>query len=161
MLKQAFPPIANQHSKILLLGTMPGEQSLKLQQYYGHKGNQFWKIIFALFNQPLVHDYEAKKELLLSKGIAVWDVLQYCERKGSADSNIQKEIPNNFAAFYNQHPQVKQVFFTSTKARDYYDKYVNRKPAYNYYLLPSTSSANTWKTFDEKLTEWKLILKYL
>lgn len=130
MLKQAFPPIANQHSKILLLGTMPGEQSLKLQQYYGYKGNQFWKIIFALFNQPLVHDYETKKELLLSKGIAVWDVLQYCERKGSADSNIQKEIPNNFAAFYNQHPQVKQVFFTSTKARDYYDTYVKRKPAY-------------------------------
>lgn len=77
MLKQAFPPIVNQHSKILLLGTMPGEQSLKLQQYYEHKGNQFWKTIFALFNQPLVHDYEVKKALLLSKGIAVWDVLQY------------------------------------------------------------------------------------
>lgn len=161
MLKKAFPPIANQHSKILLLGTMPGEQSLKLQQYYGHKGNQFWKIIFALFNKPLVHDYEVKKALLLSKCIAVWDVLQHCERKGSADSNIQKEMPNDFATFYKQHPQVKQVFFTSTKARDYYDKYVNRTPTYNYHLLPSTSSANTWKTFEEKLNEWKLILKYL
>ncbi len=51
MLKQAFVPIANQHSKISPLGTMPGEQSLRLQQYYEHKGNQFWKIIFALFNK--------------------------------------------------------------------------------------------------------------
>lgn len=161
MLKQAFPPIANQHSKILLLGTMPGEQSLKLQQYYGHKGNQFWKIIFALFNQPLVQDYETKKALLLSKGIAVWDVLQYCEREGSADSKIQKEVPNDFASFYSKHQQVKQVFFTSTKGRDYYDIYVQRKPGYNYHILPSTSSANTWKTFEEKLNEWKLILKYL
>jgi hypoxanthine-DNA glycosylase len=161
MLKQAFPPIANQHSKILLLGTMPGEQSLKLQQYYGHKGNQFWKIIFALFNEPLVHDYETKKALLLSKGIAVWDVLQYCEREGSADSKIQKEVPNDFASFYSKHPQVKQVFFTSTKAMDYYDTYVKREPGYNYHLLPSTSSANTWKTVDEKLNEWKIILKYL
>jgi hypoxanthine-DNA glycosylase len=148
-------------AKILLLGTMPDEQSLKLQQYYGRKDNQFWKIIFALFNQPLVHDYETKKALLLSKDIAVWDVLRYCEREGSADSKIQKEVPNDFASFYSKHPQVKQVFFTSTKARDYYDTYVKRKPDYNYHLLPSTSSANTWKTVDEKLNEWKLILKYL
>ncbi len=140
---------------------MPDEQSLKLQQYYGRKDNQFWKIIFALFNQPLVHDYETKKALLLSKDIAVWDVLRYCEREGSADSKIQKEVPNDFASFYSKHPQVKQVFFTSTKARDYYDTYVKRKPDYNYHLLPSTSSANTWKTVDEKLNEWKLILKYL
>jgi hypoxanthine-DNA glycosylase len=153
--------LSTNKAKILLLGTMPGEQSLKLQQYYGRKDNQFWKIIFALFNQPLVHDYETKKALLLSKGIAVWDVLRYCEREGSADSKIQKEVPNDFASFYSKHPQVKQVFFTSTKARDYYDTYVKRKPDYNYHLLPSTSSANTWKTVDEKLNEWKLILKYL
>lgn len=99
--------------------------------------------------------------MVLSKGIAVWDVLQFCERKGSVDSNIQKELPNDFALFYTQHPHINQVFFTSTKARDYYDKYVKRKQDYNYHLLPSTSSANTWKTFDEKLNEWRLILKYL
>ena len=159
--KKACPPIADQHSKVLLLGTMPGEQSLKLQQYYGHKGNQFWKIIFTLFKQPLTHDYDIKKALLLDQRIALWDVLQYCEREGSADSDIQKEVANDFAAFYHMYPQINHVFFTSTKARDYYDMYVKRKPDYNYHLLPSPSSANTWKSFDEKVNEWKLILDYL
>lgn len=161
LLKQAFPPIANQHSKILLLGTMPGEKSLKLQRYYSHKGNQFWKIVFQLFNQPLVDNYDTQKQLLLDNGIAVWDVLQYCQRTGSADSNIKSEMPNDFSSFYNKYPNVKCIFFTSTKARDYYDIYLKRKANYDYFLLPSPSSANTWRTFDEKLIEWKIILRYL
>jgi len=161
MVKTAFPPITDANSKILLLGTMPGEQSLKHQEYYAHKGNQFWKIIFTLFNQPFTYDYEVRKQLLLKQNIALWDVLQYCERLGSADTNIKNEVPNDFEGFYAQHPSVKYVFFTSGKAQEFYDTYVGKKQDINYTNLPSPSSANTWKTFDEKVTEWKIILKYL
>ena len=160
-MKQAFPPIADQKSKVLLLGTMPGEQSLKLQQYYGHKGNQFWKIMFNLFKQPLRDSYESKRQLLLTNSIALWDVLQNCEREGSSDTNIKNEVANDFAGFYEKHPSVKHVFFTSGKAETFYDTYVGRNKSVTYHNLPSPSSANTWKTFDEKLNEWTTILKYL
>ena len=159
--KTAFPPIANERSKILILGTMPGERSLALQQYYGHAGNQFWKIMYALFDKPFSKDYENKTKLLLDNGISLWDVLEYCEGVGSLDSNIKNEKPNDFNTFYNNHPAVKHVFFTSKQAAAYYDTYVLRKSHLNYYLLPSPSKMNTWKTFDEKLDEWKIILKYL
>ncbi|WPV65956.1 DNA-deoxyinosine glycosylase [Chitinophaga sp. LS1] len=86
MIKKAFSPIVDENSKILILGTMPGERSLQQQQYYGHKGNQFWKLIFTLVDKPLSDNYEDKKRLLLNKGIALWDVLEYCERTSSADS---------------------------------------------------------------------------
>lgn len=161
MLKTAFPAIADADSKLLLLGTMPGEQSLKHRQYYAHKGNQFWKIMFSIFNQPLVDNYELRKQLLLNNKVALWDVLQYCQRDGSADRNIKNPAANDFASFYTKYPSVKNVFFTSGKAQEYYDTYVGRNGSVNYHNLPSPSRANTWKTFDEKVDLWKVILKYL
>ena len=161
MPKQAFPPLADSNSKILILGTMPGEQSLKLQQYYGHRGNQFWKIIYRLFEKPLSINYEERKKLLQEKGIALWDVLDACERDGSSDNQIMNEKPNDFDSFYKKHPSIRSVFFASGKARDYYDMHIKRKPGITYNLLPSPSGANTWKTFDEKVQEWAAILGYL
>lgn len=157
----SFPPIVDKNSKILILGTMPGERSLKLQQYYGHKANQFWKLIFAILGQPFCDDYNEKKKLLLDNGIALWDILQHCERFGSADSAIKNECPNNFSAFYEEFPNIKHVFFTSGKVRELYLKHVIGHENLVYHQLPSPSSANTWKTFDEKLAEWKELLTYL
>lgn len=159
--KTAFPPIANVQSKILILGTMPGERSLALQQYYGHAGNQFWQIRYCLFNKPFNQDYDDRKNLLLDNGIALWDVLQYCEGIGSLYSNIINEKANDFNTFYNSHPAIKQTFFTSKQAPIYYDSYVRRKPHFEYHILPSPSRMNRWKTFDEKLNEWNIILQYL
>ena len=159
-LKLAFPPIVNKNSRILILGTMPGEKSLKLQQYYGHAGNHFWKIIFTLFDQPFSKDYEIRKQLLLDNGIALWDVLKTCECKGSSDSNILNEEANDFQSFYNLYPEIKAVFFGSQKAEAFYNRYVLKSPNKLYYTLPSPSSANTWKTFEQKLDDWKLIKHY-
>lgn len=160
-IKTGFPAIADKNSKVLILGTMPGERSLLLQQYYGHGGNHFWKIMYALFEKPFNKDYKDRKKLLLDNRIALWDVIQYCEGEGSADSAIINEKANDFASFYNEHPAIQHVFFTSQKAAGFYDAYIKRKPQFGYNLLPSPSSMNTWKTLDEKIAEWKLILKYL
>jgi hypoxanthine-DNA glycosylase len=161
MIKKAFAPIVDENSKILILGTMPGERSLQQQQYYGHKGNQFWKLIFTLVDRPLSDNYEEKKQLLLNKGIALWDVLEYCERTSSADSAIKNECPNDFGAFYKNFPGIQNVFFSSGKAAELYTKYIVRDEKLSYHQLPSPSGANTWKTFEEKLAEWKKVLMYL
>lgn len=160
-MKQAFPPLVNQNSKILILGTMPGEKSLELQEYYGNKGNSFWKLLFTLFDQPLPATYAEKKQLLEENDIALWDVLAYCERTGSLDSNIKNEKANDFEAFYKKYPVIKHVFFSSKNASNFYDKYVGRKKNIHYTILPSPSGANASKSFMQKLEEWEAIMEAL
>ena len=160
-MKQAFPPLVNQNSRILILGTMPGEKSLELQEYYGNKGNSFWKLLFTLFDQPLPKEYAEKKQLLEENDIALWDVLAYCERTGSLDSNIKNEKANHFESFYKQYPNIKHVFFSSKNASNFYDKYVGRKQDILYSILPSPSGANASKSFIQKLDEWEAILEAL
>lgn len=140
---------------------MPGERSLVLQQYYGHAGNHFWKLMYALFNKPFNKNYDDRRQLLQENGISLWDVLEFCEGKGSSDTAIINEKANDFSKFYKQHPQIKTVFFSSKKAEEFYNAYVGKRSDINYVVLPSPSSANTWKTYEEKLAEWKLILNYL
>lgn len=159
--KFSFAPIANKNSKVLILGTMPGERSLALQQYYGHAGNHFWKIIFLLFNKPFSKDYSERTQILLDNEVALWDVLEYCEGIGAADSAIKNEKPNDFRKFYSQYPDIRNVFFSSKKAEEFYKRYVGKSTSINYFILPSPSSANTWKTFDQKLEEWKIISNIL
>jgi len=138
-MKKAFNPIVDDNSEILILGTMPGEKSLELQEYYGNRGNHFWRLLFTIFDFDLSNDYNDKLNLLISNRIALWDVLQYCERVGSLDSNIKNEVANDFSAFYKTHPQIKHVFFSSKNAAVYYDRYVGRKKDIQYDILPSPS----------------------
>lgn len=159
--KTAFPPIVNHHCRILLLGTMPGDRSLSLQQYYGHAGNHFWKLIYALYGELPDHDYEARKHYLLCHGIALWDVLKSCTCEGSLDSNIKNEVVNDFAVFYEQYPAIRHVFFASKKAEQLYSKYVGQRADKHYHVLPSPSRANASKNFEQKLESWKEILSYL
>lgn len=161
MRKIAFPPLADNNSKILLLGTMPGEESLRRQQYYGNKNNHFWRLIFALFNEPFSEDYEYKKSLLLKSRIALWDVIQSCEGEGSLDSNIQNEQVNDFSCFYRKYPSITHVVFTSKKAEAFYKKYVGFENYKSYITLPSPSPANARMTFDDKLTAWNILLDLL
>lgn len=154
-MKKAFEPIIYPDSKILILGTMPGEKSLQLQQYYGNRGNQFWKLMFEVCKQPFSLNYQDRIALLKRNRIALWDVLQFCEREGSLDSNIKAEQPNDFESFYIENPTIKYVFFSSKNAAKYYDKYTGRKPNRIYATLPSPSGANATKTFKEKLMIWK------
>lgn len=157
-MKTSFPPISSKESRILILGTMPGEMSLRLQQYYGHAGNHFWKIMFNILDKPFSKDYDKRKNLLLDNNIALWDVLQNCEGIGSSDSAIQNEVPNDFLSFYKTHKNINKVFFASQKAEEFYNKYIRKSNDIMYHLLPSPSSANTWKTFDQKIEEWKILV---
>jgi len=153
----SFPSISNQESKVLILGTMPGIASLKLNQYYGHPRNAFWKLLFTLFNEPFSTDYEIRKKLVLNHNIALWDVLQTCVREGSLDSAIEQEIPNDFTDFLDDHPKIEKIFFNGQKAAKYFKKYVRVPSKYQLITLPSTSPANAGISFEEKLELWKNI----
>ena len=157
MRKIGFKPIADKNSKILILGTIPSIESLRKQERYGHKSNQFWKIIFALFDKPLAENYEDKNALLAEKGIAIWDVLDSCEGEGSLDTNIRNEKPNDFKTFFKKYPQIKHIFFTGKKAEEFYKKYVGFDEDKTYITLPSPSPANARMTFLQKLEKWQIL----
>lgn len=153
----SFPSLSNPEASVLLLGTMPGQKSLELNEYYGHPQNNFWKLLASVFEEETPKEYPQKKELLQRNKIAVWDVLQACERQGSLDSAIIKEFPNDFTTFLDEHPNIKLIAFNGQKAAAYFKKYVPLSKDYKLITLPSTSPANASKSYEHKLNEWKVI----
>ncbi|MNL05393.1 Uracil DNA glycosylase superfamily protein [compost metagenome] len=156
----SFAPITSQDANILILGTMPGTKSLELNQYYGHNQNNFWKFMFPILKEDFSNDYQTRKALLQKNNIALWDVLQFCDRVGSLDSAIKNEIANDFETFLGQHPNIKTILFNGQKAAAFFKKYVHLKKEYHLITLPSTSPANAGKSFQSKLEEWEIAVSH-
>lgn len=156
--KTSFDPISNSETTILILGTMPGDKSLELGEYYGHSRNRFWKIISTITNNSLPATYTDKKELLIKSKIGVWDVAHKVNRKGSLDSAIEDEEPNDLSSFIENHKNLKVIGFNGTKSEALFDKYFERKSDLKYISLPSTSPANTGIDFDSICKIWRQIL---
>jgi len=154
----SFQPIINKHSRVLILGSMPGVESLKLQQYYANPRNQFWKIIYALFDSEPNPDYGERVSFIKSKQLAVWDVIENCYREGSLDSKIREEKVNDFRSLYKAFPNLESVLFNGGKAYETYKKWLGFKeiPNLTFHKLTSSSPANT-KKYEEKLREWGVI----
>src|SRR5215471_3275790 len=113
---QSFPPIVSETSRILVLGSMPGEASLKAGQYYAHPRNAFWAIMGELIGAGPSLSYQERVNRLRSSGLALWDSLHACVRPGSLDSSITEEVANNFPAFFAAYPAIAHVFFNGHKA---------------------------------------------
>ncbi|RMZ59641.1 DNA-deoxyinosine glycosylase [Chryseobacterium nematophagum] len=156
----SFPPIIDDHSRILILGSIPGIKSLEKQEYYAHPQNKFWKIIFELFGEELTMDYTEKINMLKKKQIALWDVIDSCERKGSLDSEIRNEEANQIIELLEKYPNVKTLFCNGGKSYKNLQKIVGNHFKTPFYLLPSTSPLHTI-SFERKFESWKLILNYL
>ena len=153
----SFPPVADSSSRVLILGTMPGAESLRKQQYYGYPHNCFWKLLCTILGERCDASYEARTAMLLKHRIALWDVLDSCTRKGSLDTHIKGEKPNDLSAFLNEHPGIESVFFNGQKASQMFKRYFpDAAAAYKCVILPSTSPANTIP-FEKKLEEWRRI----
>ena len=156
----SFPPIVNDNSRILILGSMPGAKSLQMQQYYAFPQNQFWRIMFYLFDEGLSEDYETRINLLKQNGIALWDVIESCERKGSSDTEIKDEVDNNIPELIKNHPNIQTIFCNGQKSYKNLLKILGKDFKIPIVVLPSTSPLHTVK-FEEKLESWKVIKNYL
>jgi hypoxanthine-DNA glycosylase len=94
---RGLPPICDERAEVLILGSFPSAASLAAQQYYAHRQNQFWKILGAVLDLPLLTmDYAAKQAAVKEAGIAIWDVYASCERVGSLDAAIKNGVANDF-----------------------------------------------------------------
>lgn len=156
----SFPPIIDNNSKILILGSIPGVKSLEIQQYYGHPQNKFWKIIYELFHEEFTEDYHERINILKKHDIAIWDVIDSCERKGSLDSEIKNEEANQIPELLEEYPNVKAIFCNGGKSYKNLQKLLGKNFRIPIYLLPSTSPLHTI-SFERKFEDWKRILDYI
>ena len=159
----SFPSISSATAHTLILGSIPGKASLLAEQYYAHPRNAFWKIITTIYSVNKELSYDDRAELLISHGIALWDVLKSCTRESSLDSDIDEStiITNDFATFFEEHPQIRLIYFNGAKAEQTFRKYVLTNLINGHKLklqrLPSTSPANASYSFKEKLDAWRVI----
>ncbi|WP_449537694.1 DNA-deoxyinosine glycosylase [Ferdinandcohnia sp. Marseille-Q9671] len=158
-------PVVGEDPRVLILGSMPSEQSLRKQQYYGNNRNHFWKIMFLLFDHYEIEEYEDKIPFIKDKKIALWDVLYSCIREGSLDVNIKEEEPNEIEAFVKKYPTLRLIACNGTKAYKSYQKYIglDRFPGIEVVKLPSTSPVpgKYNKTLEGKLEDWNVIKEYV
>ncbi len=153
---ESFDYIVDEHTTTLIIGSMPGAASLAAGEYYAHKQNLFWKFVFeafgAAFDSP---DFETKVSLLLAHGFGLWDAAKSCVREGSLDTNIKNVEPNDFAALFRRHTQIKRLLFNGQKAFQLFKRFHGGLlDGRDYVVLPSTSPANASIPFSERRRLW-------
>jgi len=160
----SLPPIIDNQSKVLILGSIPSVESLKKQEYYGNKRNHFWTILFTIFQKDPSEDYTEKLSCLKQHHIALWDVIHSCLRAGSLDSNIQKEQPNDLIDLLNQFPNIKFIGFNGGKSYEVFKKHIGLEAIHpvHFMKLPSTSPVpgKNVKSLEQKIEDWKIIQNY-
>lgn len=137
----SFEPVYDKASEILILGTLPSVKSRENNFYYGHKQNRFWKVLATLLKEPVPDTIEEKKAMLLAHRIALWDVIQSCDIKGSSDSSIKNVQPTDIGMILEK-TNITRIYANGNKAGQLYKRYQFPVTGIEAMVLPSTSPAN-------------------
>lgn len=154
----SFEPVYDKASEILILGTLPSVKSRENNFYYGHKQNRFWKVLATLLKEPVPDTIEEKKAMLLAHRIALWDVIQSCDIKGSSDSSIKNVQPTDIGMILEK-TNITRIYANGNKAGQLYKRYQFPVTGIEATVLPSTSPANAAWSFDRLCEAWRVILE--
>lgn len=154
---RSFPPIVRADARVLILGSMPGEVSLRAGEYYAHPRNAFWRIMGDLVGAGPDKPYVERVTTLQANGIALWDVLKSCVREGSLDTSITQETPNDFGAFFAAHSGIARIALNGGKAAAAYQRYAAGCTPDGAVVLrvPSSSPAHASLSFEQKCAAWR------
>ena len=155
-----FPPFYHENSVILVLGSFPSVKSREQQFYYGHPQNRFWRIMAELTGESMPGSIQEKKRLAALHGIALWDVIDSCEIRGSSDSSIRNAVPTDLSVILNKAP-VREIFTNGTLAHKLYQKYQFSLTGMQDVSLPSTSPANAAWSYERLLEKWRCLQPYI
>lgn len=151
-----FPPVYNEHSKILILGSFPSVKSREGQFYYHHPQNRFWNVLSQIFEEKTPETIEEKKELLLRNQIAVWDVVESCDIIGSSDSSIKNVKAADIGKILKA-ANIQAIYVNGGKANSLYIKYCEPLTKRKAIKLPSTSPANAAWSLERLVEAWHII----
>ena len=153
-----IPPVFDAHSRVLILGSFPSVRSREEGFFYGHPQNRFWRVMASLLCVDIPRTVAQKREMLLSHGIALWDVLASCEIEGSADSTIKNAVPNDISVILNA-ARIEKIFVNGKGAEKYYNKYIKKSVGREAVCLPSTSPANAAWSAEALADAWRVMFK--
>ncbi len=153
-----IPAFYDSTSRILILGSFPSVKTRESGFFYGHPQNRFWKVLAALFDEPLPATVEEKAALLKRNHIACWDSIHECDIKGSSDSSIRNAVPNDFTQLLSA-ADIRQIYTNGRKSQEIYEKYCQPQTGRAAVCLPSTSPANAAWTLDKLIKAWSVILE--
>lgn len=158
--KHEIPPIFDENSKILILGSFPSVKSRENKFFYHHPQNRFWKVLANIMDVDVPNTLEQKRNFLLNSKIAIWDVIGSCEIEGSSDSSIKNVIVNDLNLII-KNCNIKQIFCNGGKSYELYKKYCEKNTNIKAIKLPSTSPTNARFSLDKLISEWNIIFDYL
>jgi hypoxanthine-DNA glycosylase len=160
-----FPPVEPKRAKALVLGSLPGAESIRRGEYYAHPRNAFWSIMGELFGAGRERTYAARLRKLAARGVMLWDVLHAAHRPGSLDAAIhpRRVEANDIPALLARHPELEHIVFNGGAAETLFRRHVRRKcgdllEGVKCVRLPSTSPACARWTFAQKLAAWRAAL---
>lgn len=165
-LLQGFPAVLGKKPRLIILGSMPSVQSLQEHQYYANPRNLFWPFMADIFGFDPALDYAQRCQYVASQHVAIWDVVATCRRRGSLDSNIEKEslVANDFVTLFADQPQLKSVLFNGQAAAKIFKtnvlpKLLKANLVIDSQVLPSTSPANASQKREHKFLRWQATVK--
>ncbi|MBO9708391.1 MAG: DNA-deoxyinosine glycosylase [Caulobacter sp.] len=157
--KSGFPPVVDTETRVLILGSLPGEASLAARQYYGHPRNAFWRLMESVLETPLVPlDYDERLAALLARGVGLWDVIGEAERSGSLDAAIRDPSANDLLSLVGALPALRVVAFNGGTSAKLGTRLL--APAANRLALlplPSSSPAHAALSFEQKAQAWSAL----
>lgn len=156
--QRCFDPVVDEHTRLLVLGSLPGTHSLLRQEYYGNKQNRFWSLMSEVIGVDLVVlDYASRLQALLANGVGLWDVVAEAQREGSLDSRIRQRVDNNLSGLIAELPSLQTIAFNgATAARLGMRALGPHAVPYRTVQLPSSSPAFTLE-YAEKLALWRTL----
>jgi hypoxanthine-DNA glycosylase len=160
--KQGLPPVAGPETRLLILGSLPGDASLAMRQYYGHPRNQFWRLMGAVLEEPLeASGYDERLARLASRGIGLWDVVARAHRPGSLDAAMSEIAANELDAFTRTLPKLQAVAFNGGAAARIGIGQLAGREDLALVALPSSSPAHAGMTFEAKAARWAALSPFV
>ena len=156
MIVHPIAPVFDENSRVLILGSFPSAKSREEMFFYGHPQNRFWRVTAAVFAEDVPKTVAEKQKFLLSRGIALWDVLASCDIEGSADSTIKNAVPNDLSHIFAA-AKIEKIFVNGKTAEKYYNKYMKKPLGISAVCLPSTSPANAAWGVEKLVRAWSVI----
>lgn len=161
--KQCFPPVVDPDTRVLILGSLPGEASLAQQQYYAHKQNRFWHLVGDVIGEDLAAmAYAERLVTLLAHGVGLWDVVAQARREGSLDGAIRDHAGNDLVALIEGLPKLAAIAFNGGTAARIGERILAAHALrYRVIRLPSSSPAYAGMPYAAKLAQWSVLRECL
>lgn len=160
--KAAFPPSVDVDTRLLILGSLPGDASIKQGEYYAHRGNAFWTLVGDVLDEDLRgQPYAMRLKRLRARGVGLWDVIESAEREGSLDGSIRGAELRDLGAFLARLPALRAVAFNGKTAALHGRRQLGDRAGVALIDLPSSSGAYASLSRDAKRAAWMVLRDWL